>query len=260
MKKIYKIIFICIVLSICLLLFSCSSYSNDRVEYILNNQVPFVAISPPRHFHDYSTIEEDSYGRQLIFCEIPGISIMNDFFENNNNNVFVYLIFQKTTSRNIWIYDDDCYLFVADKDTIDLEFEEFKVVNDWDQPLNEEKMSQYDSSNLASQYKNERSEYGLIWEYKQYIEIGDEEFSEDEIVTSYLKTSKGKGFFIARHAIQMQPPYIYGKTYLFTINEGQITNVKEITGTPLDWKDQIRDYKIFLDSQEQTDVDSASGE
>ena len=114
--------------------------------------------------------------------------------------------------------------------------------------LNEEKMHHYDSSHPTSQYQNDE-EYRSFWQSNQYMKIGDESFTENDIFVSYLKTSNNRSFFIARHKKQVEPTYVYGKTYVFTIEEGEIRNVKEITGTPLEWKEQIRDYKNFLDGK-----------
>lgn len=259
MKKIVLVFFLVFFLVI---LSGCSSSFENSVKCVYYNQVPFTNSVAREHFYEYKKIEKDDYGKTLVFCEMPGVSAIDDFF-GNNSEISFYMILQDYDSKSVTVYDNDCYWFSANGENIDeTELNSFKEINDWNQPTDEDKSIKYMFS--KKYIKDSDDDYAFSYlEEQEVLRLLEENYQITDVCVDGLISTKNKRFYIMRHYIcedQEQFVYRWENACLFTIQNDSMTNIRELEGTANDWKDQIRDYKIFLDSQEQTDVDSASGE
>ena len=75
-------------------------------------------------------IEQDAYGRTLYrHSKLPHIG---------NEKKIVFVVYQKYDSEYVYYYEDLCYIFGTGSAE---EIDQLKRTNDWDQPLDESKMS-----------------------------------------------------------------------------------------------------------------------
>ena len=77
-----------------------------------------------------NVVERDSYGRILFWYETTNII--------TRNKEKVYVICQEIDSKYVYFYEDICYDSLADG-TADLD--QLKCANDWDQPIQKQRMS-----------------------------------------------------------------------------------------------------------------------
>lgn len=78
--------------------------------------------------------EADEYGRQIF--------IYSQFSTMLQKSISIYLICQKTDSSYAYYYSDVCYVILPKDDVPSEEFmKEFKTINDWNESLDNYKMS-----------------------------------------------------------------------------------------------------------------------
>ncbi len=75
-------------------------------------------------------LEEDEYGRILFLYTAPNVI--------TDKNETVAIICQKNTKENVYFYENDCYKLLSENS---YDLSQLKQSNDWNQPLNENKMT-----------------------------------------------------------------------------------------------------------------------
>lgn len=212
---------------------------NDKYIEVFEYQVPFASKDSKDDY--YLKLDEDDYGRKLYYCEATRCATaLSDFC--GSYEICFYLILQDTDSDCVKVYDNDCYVFVPKGTTEENDLVvSLKQNNDWNNELNEKLMTAFPVD-------------GYSLENEKELEILIEDtlgFEPNKIRLDSLMTPSKKCFYIVRNTITYDYVEIfYGKTFLFTIQNDSMTNIKELEGTANDWKEQIRDYKALLDSQE----------
>lgn len=85
---------------------------------------------------EIDVLEEDSYGRQLFQYSMHVVAT------SQYDRICVVAIRQKATLRDVYFYEDAGFLVAEDFSAIDRRaVAELKLRNDWEQPLQQEKMS-----------------------------------------------------------------------------------------------------------------------
>lgn len=201
-------------------------------------------------FESISIIEEDSYGRVLFF------------YAGNYSNIYqkklrIISICQKSDNKYAYYYEDDCFFVCEDFEAslsiseilplVQDELEELKNLNDWNQELNESKMTsakivknftqklEYhdDSQHYKTALSSVKCSEGYSWDY--YIMCSDkfgrqlilmQENPNDATVSNQLEDVR---------------------TFLVIVpNSGYVSkkSVLELTAEQLyDYRDIIKDFK-----------------
>ena len=93
---------------------------------------------------ELAVIDRDDYGRRLVYLEI-GNPVFYTYYSNRTKetmNAHVFLIVQRTMEKKVYYYEDVCFrVYEKTSDFTDLEKKELENRNDWDMPLNEERMT-----------------------------------------------------------------------------------------------------------------------
>ena len=155
MKKHY--IFFIVVICITILT---SCWSIERPNSIYNTNRPdlfSVAINnvfgiEASKWDELSILEEDSQGRVLFeYC--------SDANSYPNGRIYVILICQQSDDKYAYYYDNYCFFVVAKESEItDEKINTLKELNDWDENLNNDKMTKVECTLVQMQYTNEEQE------------------------------------------------------------------------------------------------------
>ena len=132
MKKIFILIllFLVFMLNSCDIFYSYKGNDYDLFTVAMNS----VLDSHGHTFKDNEgptlyIIEEDNYGRKLFY-----------YCEGNNISTHSLIISQKTFEGNVYYFPDYNFISNSNNEFSDEEINNLKVLNDWNLPLNEEKM------------------------------------------------------------------------------------------------------------------------
>lgn len=228
-----------VVIVILLYVLTCCRFPSINFNYVVvahRNQVPFGKESD--HWNEYQKISEDEFGRELFYCntfdDYTPRALSDYTKENEGYSVSFYLIVQRHNAKIVQIYDNDCYMYVVEKENVsDETMVLFKEKNDWNQKFDQSKV-------LTIPLENNNSPF--IIEY-DVIEKNLGMASSNMFVDA-LPLADGRYYYVVRHILEHGDILKYGKSYLFLITDnGTLTCLTELEGQPITWNDQIRSFK-----------------
>ncbi len=86
-----------------------------------------------------SILEKDAKGRVLFEVEFDPTY----FYSYDQRTIFSYMIMQKSDDSNVFYYADCCFVICENREGFSEAMrEELKTKNDWDEPLDEDRMTQ----------------------------------------------------------------------------------------------------------------------
>ena len=200
MKKTIKFITILVVLTLllsfagcgCGLQFEPGPYSDNNMELytIAAFSIPFA----DEMGTSVEIMEKDSYGR-ILFGVRFGSSLFYQKRSDEQEWMYGYVICQKYDKENTYYYEDDCFRIYYSEDMFtSSEQKELKDINDWDAPLNDEKMT---SRNIIKKGKTKLSATPLGSDKSSSVSMNlDDVFlknhpmSEQNVYSEYLDCDK----------------------------------------------------------------------
>ena len=157
MKSIRKLTVLILLLSVALSLFGgCRGiiqleqrpYGNKNMELytIAAFSIPYADSKGTK----IDTMENDSYGRVLFSVCFGSNSFYYPF--EYKQPLYAYVICQKYDETKTYYYEDECFrIYLTEDSFTDNEKIELKAANDWDMPLNDNRMT---SRTIISPYEN----------------------------------------------------------------------------------------------------------
>ncbi|MBQ8894722.1 MAG: hypothetical protein IJ043_10000 [Clostridia bacterium] len=193
-----------------LLLAGCSSAQSLAPQVICRHLIPFVG-------GEATLLEQDDYGRSLYQC-------------GGDKGYSAYLIIQKVTRDYACCYEKLGYMYT----TQDISMATFKDLNDWGRavPADAPELVGFWLDTEGYESCSEKLEKALPAALEAYHPDLFNDFDTDTLFTADLYP-----FHIVREKTT-------GKSYILTLSDA--TNVKELrelTGEPEQWRDQISDFK-----------------
>ena len=87
-------------------------------------------------------IETDAYGRTLFLATIWNPIFYPGYSNKSESRVYAFGIQQKANGRFTYYYEDDCFFIcLSPEDFTEEEQNRLKEQNDWDQPLDQKKLT-----------------------------------------------------------------------------------------------------------------------
>lgn len=167
--KLKKGIIIICMLFLTIVITGCSGWYSPKTGYLtrfIERTVPYTISIPPGHVN---IIEEDSYGRILFDYDDHGISVV--------------AVCQNTDCDSICYYYEDIHAVTVESlnDITEEQIERLKKVNDWEAPLQTEKMTYYNE--FECQYPNYELATEILqteYDYADDVFPGDRGFRNNE--------------------------------------------------------------------------------
>ena len=179
-KKSFIILIICIFL---LIVDSCCVIARKNYETILATIIMkhFTAgYNTDQHEVGIDIIEKDDYGRILFSFE--AYVAMDPYFNYNGGRAYAYGICQDLHEENLFFgkkhvsyYDNFAYIGAASREDISPDMiEQLKVWNDWNKPLNEEKMVEIEAFdwNLPEEEREWEEHHTTL--LREYLNVYDD--------------------------------------------------------------------------------------
>ena len=209
-------------------------YAPNEVVAIAENEIPFV--SKDSHFNKGDMVEADSFGRVLYaYQSVDSIGIAD---YTGCDQVFVYIIYQKFDSKNVYYYPGACYLFTKEYKTVDEKaLENLKIANDWNCSYDVQKTVKLALNYSLVSYNETRSvnllETVINKELIQYV-FDCVSISEQGwlfILREYEKSTDAEEL-------------LFGNTYVFYVSfEYQLVDFMKLEKGIVDWPQQIYEFK-----------------
>lgn len=129
-------------------------------------------------------LETDEFGRKLFEVKFFGNSIDRLYIPNRETSgrLFAYAICQKADDECVYYYEDDSFsIFGAQDEFTDDERNALKQRNDWNKPLNDEKLtsrrkesSNIDRLSLTADYDNNwRREWHAMEVFRRHVTVNE---------------------------------------------------------------------------------------
>jgi len=239
-----KLVVLALVLALMSGLVSCSVYSDPDIaaEYL----VPFAEAGT--RWNEISLLEEDGYGRKLYSYESAAdgmYNVLSDYTAEVNKSMYFYIICQKKTNSAVYCYEDVCYVYTPSLEADNTDrISELKRDNDWNLELNEEKMTAYSRSlfdeKVAGYLKpSEKNDAVKALEHS----IG---YNLDKYYIDVIFTANGDPIFILREVTEWstyEDVAVFGKNYVFVVNEENECVYSVLSDNPEDWREQIAKFR-----------------
>lgn len=137
-------------------------------------------------------VEEDDQGR-IMFRITGGNSPLYYRCFGQQNKMFALAICQHSDEKMVYYYEDDCYLLYANvQDLSTIDIEHLKERNDWNQPLQFEKMTTkeiipkeemgYKYTNLSVEYAIRIESYEAKEAFLKQIDLGEKYYAFPSIL------------------------------------------------------------------------------
>lgn len=209
--------------------------------------MPYVLGAGSSEFESISIIEEDSYGRIMFY------------YAGVDSNIYkkrlrIICICQKSSKKYTYYYEDDCFFVCKDlgdwsnvSDILPLvqdELEELKELNDWDNELDESKMT---SAKIVKNFRDKPEYHDGSQHYK--TALSTIKCSEGYSWDYYIMCSDKAG----RQLILMQEKPNDStvsdeledvRTFLVIVSNEEYVSKRELTSEELyDYRDIIKEFK-----------------
>lgn len=217
---------------------------------ILDADVPFAGNLHTAQFDRVERLEADRLGRQYFRY--------TTFSANPWCEIEAHVICQKADDTSFFYYPDDCYLIRATKseDFSGAAIAAFKARNDWDLPLEDEKMYQIS----ASWYRNIINQNDMESLLRAYFELSE----DDHVLFNGLEIQDGERqlFYVhISYGAEDQNSEEVEKNYLlvYDCNEPQpIVAVEEVPVT-LECQDLVREFRSnWFEARKRSVMDTLS--
>lgn len=212
------------------------SVRDYQLNIIVDTQVPFAEVNK---FLKSTLIDTDSYGRQFYYCESVFEANYGVFsYYNGGYDVNFYLVVQKRDNLHTYFLEDKCYLYASEQ-LPEEDCAQFLMENQWNQPIDQTTLAkvknEHNKDDHCSPYLSDQ-EKNLIW-----MEFG---IKEVDRYVDKLMLQDGRKMYILREATHDET--INGRTYVFLIEDYQVTCKTELTGHPNEWSEQIARFKEMV--------------
>lgn len=221
MKKVISVLLV--VLIITLVVSSCegSKYSalrsgKSELYSISCVSVPFLKDNP-----DWDIVEElekDSYDRIMFKCS----SSSKMLYDYCGEKLQAIVICQKYDDKYSYYYDNYCFVYLRNGSIIsDKDIETLKSWNDWNQPLNESKMSKVENTLYPFSGYNMYKEDDIIVNVSEYLlKFQDAKNSniKYDLDLSSLDNYK-RGLFVIREYNINKEEYVFYNSYFVVCDE-----------------------------------------
>ena len=170
-------------------------------------------------------MEEDKEGRCLFMTWISNTALFYNTYGNDISTLVVLAICQDYNDEKTYYYEDDCFVIRAKEEDIStLDIEQLKQQNDWDKPLDYNKMTEKEI--IPKEWKGQRPfDISIDIKAKEAFSEIIETDQEDAVFT-YMLDDDGEG------------------RILFIITVLQYNNVRKIDNST------IRTYLEMIDTKE----------
>lgn len=222
---------ICVLTTILILLLACSGCATKvyGAEFAYRRTAYFsISLAPPSRDQDVRSrlIEEDSYGRQLVWVEGKYISV------HMSMDASFYVIQQKYDRKAVYYYEDIAWCF---DDTEGDDLEAWKKQNDWNTPLCDEKMSCRQSYTLVDGHVFLTVDDIPYQRCNRYISRYERE-TQQKVLTSWLADGdeNGKELWILR--IELEGGETEDRYIILTDGEGASETTLPVSEALADWR------------------------
>ncbi len=249
--QIFVLFLIAILVSICALLTSCGKiYADIKSAELVLYYEGFFYENRRNQREDIELIETDSYGRKLYcYSAMAGeyfYEAFSDYYATATEEgdfAQVFIIVQKTNRTKTYFYAGKGLYFSFEPSMIKEGLDEFKEKNDWNRPLDTEKMVGVRTD--ASIEDTKLEEIMGKATFNHYLgAVYDPELNPIHVIRVIEKRTG-------------TDPIVFTKTVAFTINEQNETESSiNLEGSPEDWLEQIESFRKTGDgSLSSTDSD-----
>lgn len=202
--------------------------------HLVTADVPFADSTNKIRFDNVKKLEEDEYGR-CLYSYGTGSAMFGYSYLN------IYIISQKETQTEIYYYPDYCYIARYDADDPFSEEEIARLLerNDWDKPLNEEKMRKIPNDDLGW-----IARYGdFTTALRDYLRIG----KEDSIIIHPMEINDANQqmiFYLVIHKTEIEGKWT-SASYISVYqadSDRPIVAIEEVEDS-FDCQDTIHDFR-----------------